>query len=244
MTRHVTNMTIYDVDHYTDEDRQRIINQYPEWIRDARIKGIPILGSGQVFPISEENLRCEPFEVNPTWPHIGGVDFGMDHPFGAVKCVVDPVSGVFYVTDTYRAKAETIVIHAAALKRWGNLIFGWPHDGGIREKRSGTTHADIYMEHGLNFLPEHAKNDDGSHFTEPAIERMVVDMKVGMFKVFSNLIDWWEEFRLYHRKDGEIVKKRDDLMSATRMAYLCRGFAKPVSRETSKYRKPDRRWVV
>ena len=39
----------------------------------------------------------------------------------------------------------------------------------------------------------------------------------GRLKVFAHLADWFEEFRLYHRKDGLIVKERDDLISATRV---------------------------
>jgi hypothetical protein len=35
-----------------------------------------------------------------------------------------------------------------------------------------------------------------------------------------NLNDRFEEFRLYHRKDGRVVKERDDLMSATRYALM------------------------
>ena len=35
-----------------------------------------------------------------------------------------------------------------------------------------------------------------------------------------HLNDWWEEFRLYHRKDGQIVKEGDDLMAATRYAVM------------------------
>ena len=31
---------------------------------------------------------------------------------------------------------------------------------------------------------------------------------------------WWEEFRLYHRKDGRVVKEGDDLMCATRYALM------------------------
>jgi hypothetical protein len=41
-----------------------------------------------------------------------------------------------------------------------------------------------------------------------------------------SLADWWEEFRLYHRNDGKIVKEGDDLMSATRYAIMCLRFAK------------------
>jgi len=38
--------------------------------------------------------------------------------------------------------------------------------------------------------------------------------------VFASLGEWFEEFRLYHRKDGLIVKLRDDLMSATRIGVM------------------------
>ena len=38
--------------------------------------------------------------------------------------------------------------------------------------------------------------------------------------MFKHLNDWWEEFRLYHRKDGKVVKEGDDLMAATRYAIM------------------------
>jgi hypothetical protein len=49
---------------------------------------------------------------------------------------------------------------------------------------------------------------------------MLSRMEPGRFKVFKDLNDWFEEFRLYHRKDGRAVKERDDLMSATRHAVM------------------------
>ena len=41
-------------------------------------------------------------------------------------------------------------------------------------------------------------------------------MQTGKFKVYNTLNDWFEEFRLYHRKDGKVAKLYDDLMAATR----------------------------
>ena len=57
MTRAVTSMTIYDVDHYTDDERKTIIDAYPAHERDARAKGIPQLGSGRIFPIDEADIK-------------------------------------------------------------------------------------------------------------------------------------------------------------------------------------------
>jgi hypothetical protein len=50
-------------------------------------------------------------------------------------------------------------------------------------------------------------------------------MQTGRLKVFKHLNDWWEEFRLYHRKDGKVVKEGDDLMSATRYGIMMLRFA-------------------
>ena len=43
---------------------------------------------------------------------------------------------------------------------------------------------------------------------------------MGKLKVFKEHNDWWEEFRLYHRKDGKVHKEGDDLMAATRYAIM------------------------
>jgi Terminase RNaseH-like domain len=49
---------------------------------------------------------------------------------------------------------------------------------------------------------------------------MLIRMEAGRFKVFKHLNDWWDEFRLYHRRDGRVVKEYDDLMSATRYGIM------------------------
>jgi hypothetical protein len=52
-------------------------------------------------------------------------------------------------------------------------------------------------------------------------------MRAGRFKVNEYMNDWFQEYRLYHRdeKTGQIVKKGDDLMSATRIAWMARRHA-------------------
>jgi hypothetical protein len=47
---------------------------------------------------------------------------------------------------------------------------------------------------------------------------------------------WWEEFRLYHRKDGKVLKEGDDLMSATRYAIMMLRFAS--TKATYSFRRP------
>lgn len=219
--RHVTKMTIDDVDHYTPEERARIIASYPPHERDARARGIPALGSGRVFPVPEDDVRCEPFEVPEWWPRIGGMDFGWDHPFAAVQIVHDPDADRVYVVSGYRQREATPIIHAAALRTWGEwLPWSWPHDGLQHDKGSGDQLAEQYRKQGLNLLNERATFEDGTNGVEAGVYDMLMRMQTERLKVFSTLTDWFDEFRLYHRKNGVIVKERDDLLSATRYAIM------------------------
>jgi hypothetical protein len=138
MGRHVTSMTIDDAEHYTPEQRQAIIDSYPAHEREARVKGIPSMGSGRVFPVEEEQITCEPFKIPDHWPQINGLDFGWDHPFAAMNIAWDRDADVVYVCKEYAQRETTPVNHSAAIKPWGDWIpCAWPHDGLQHDKGSG-----------------------------------------------------------------------------------------------------------
>lgn len=224
--RAVVTMTIEDAEHYTPEERARIIASYPAHEREARTKGTPSLGSGRVFPVADEEITVEPFAIPAEWVLIGGMDFGYDHPFAAVKMAWDREADVLYVIAGYRKREATPVIHAAAVKPWGaTLPWSWPHDGLQHDKGSGEQLAEQYRQQGLAMLPERATFEDGTNGLEAGVTEMLDRMQTGRLKVFSNLVEWFEEFRLYHRENGRIVKLHDDLLSATRYAMMMRRFA-------------------
>ena len=231
--RCVVRMTIDDAGHYTDEQKRRVIAAYPEHEREARVRGVPIMGSGRVFPVAEADVAVEPFVVPGHWVQLGGMDFGWDHPFAAVGCAWDRDADVFYVTRCYRQREQTPVIHAAALRPWGAwLPWAWPHDGLQHDKGSGEALKAQYEAQGLVMLSERASFEDGGNGVEAGVLEMLDRMKTGRWKVFSTCGDWFEEFRLYHRDGGMIVKVRDDLLSASRYAYMMRRDAvvQPVRR--------------
>ncbi|MDX8541061.1 terminase family protein [Mesorhizobium abyssinicae] len=201
MSRHVTFMTIDDAEHYTPAERAAIIAAYPEHEREARAKGVPVLGSGRIFPVPEEMIACEPFRLPRWWPRIGALDFGWDHPSAAVELAWDSEADVVYVTKAARASQQTPAMQALALKPWGEwLPWAWPRDG-RREtlEGAGTALARQYAAHGLNMLGNHARFADGSVSVEAGLMEMLDRMQSGRFKVFSTLLDWFEEFRLYRR---------------------------------------------
>ena len=232
--RTVTTMTIDDAAHYSDEERAKIIASYPPHEREARTKGVPSLGSGRIFPIAEDSIKVDPFPIPKHWARIGGLDFGWDHPFGAVEIAWDRDADCVYVTKEYREREATPLIHSGALKPWGDwLPWSWPHDGLQHDKGSGEQLAKQYKGHGLNMLPERATFDDGTNGVEAGIADMLDRMQTGRWKVFSTCPLWFEEFRLYHREDGKIVKERDDVISASRYALMMKRFAKTAAANSS-----------
>lgn len=157
------NMTIKDALHYSPEERARIIASYPAHERDARTRGVPILGSGRIFPVVEETLAYEGMAFPPHWLSIAAMDFGWDHPTAAVWGRWDRDSDTVYLYDAYRVKEATPVIHAAAIRARGAWIpMAWPADGLQHSKDSGEQLAEQYRQQGVNMLPDHAQFSDGS----------------------------------------------------------------------------------
>jgi phage terminase large subunit-like protein len=225
----VTTMTIEDAEHYTPEQRKAIIATYPEHEREARTMGVPTLGSGRIFPVAEKDIVVAPITIPEHWPRINGLDFGWDHPTAGAGLAWDRDADVVYLTAEYRKAEDIPVVHAAAIKAWGTWIpTAWPHDGLQHDKGSGEALAGQYRRHGLNMLKDKATHapkrgeleGTGGNGVEAGIQDMLERMTTGRFKVFSTCQMWLEEFRMYHREDGKIVKERDDMISASRYASM------------------------
>ena len=228
--RFMVQMTIDDAGHYTPEERAKTIAKYPAHERDARARGIPMLGSGRIYPVAEEVIKVAPFAVPDWWPQIAGLDFGWTHPTAAVRIAVDRDADIVYVTHCYRRAEAEPHTHAVALKAWGPVPFAWPHDGENKTAAgAGEQLSKQYAKHGLTMLGERATfEDDRKASVEAGLMDLLDRMQTGRLKVFSHLGDWFEEYRQYHRAEGRVVKERDDLMDATRYATMMLRFAKVI----------------
>lgn len=241
-----------DIRHFTREEIEARKASYLPHEREARIHGIPYAGSGRIFTTPEEDLKINPFPVPPHWAKIWGIDFGMEHPFAAALLAIDRDTDTIYVIDGFKQSGKLIIQDAERMKNIAvNPPVAWPHDGNQRDKKLGEPVAMLYKSYGLKMLPHHAKFPSGSVSVEEGIMEMDHYMKNGKFKVFSHLSPWFDEYRGYYRDDkGNIVKKFDDLLCATRYAMMMRRFAQPVSLGPNKEQRvrflaprPDVDWL-
>jgi len=218
--------------HLNEVVMEQILASYSPHEREMRRYGRPSIGSGLVFPINEEKLMIDPIKLEDHWTRIAGIDFGFDHPTAVVWVAWDREGDIYYVYDCYRQSKAAPSIHASQIKTRQNFIpVAWPHDGNRRDSMGNPGLADQYRNLGCNMLPFHFENPPalgekkGGNSIEEGIMFILQAMEDNRFKVFSTLSDWWEEFRMYHRKSGKIIPFRDDLMSATRYSVMSSRFS-------------------
>ena len=218
--------------HLSEAVMDQILSSYSPHEREMRRYGRPSIGSGLVFPLSEDKILVDPIHIEDHWPRIAAIDFGWDHPTAVVWCAIDRDTDTFYIYDSYRASKASPAVHAEIIRSRPHFVpIAYPHDGNRRDSMGNPGLADQYRNLGCNFLLEHFSNPaalgekKGSNSVEEGLMAMLQSMENDKFKVFSPLSDWLEEFRMYHRKQNKVVPIRDDLMSASRYAFQSQRFA-------------------
>lgn len=217
-----------DAPHLSERVKADLLASFPPHQRDMRTKGVPMLGHGRIYDFSEEDITCDPFAIPSHWMVINAMDFGWDHPQAHVQLVIDPDNDIYYLARAWKARQTSPAEAWGAVKSWSNgFPTAWPQDGLQTEKGSGLQQKQYYSDAGFQMLPEPAQWPDGSRSVEAGLFELYDLMRHGRFKVFRGLRDWFEEFNFYHRDaKGVIVKTRDDLLDATRYAYMMRRFSR------------------
>jgi phage terminase large subunit-like protein len=220
--RALIQMTIDDVDHYDEEQREQIVASYSEHEVEARTRGVPVMGSGVIFPVPRRLIECDHREIPSHWARIGGMDFGYSSAFAAVELAHDRDTDTVYLIRAFKIKESTPIMHAATLRAWGrHLRWAWPRDGARKSlEGAGIPLARQYEDQGLNMLFEHAQHEDGGVSVEAGLMSWLDRMKSGRFKVFYGMEDFWQEFALYHRRDGKVFKENDHILDAVRYALM------------------------
>lgn len=232
---YIQGATWDDAPHLTQKDKDQLKMSYRAHEVDARTRGIPMLGEGAVFPVPDEQIMTDPFQIPGHFARLKGCDFGINHPAAGVEIAWDRDFDCIYLVDCYKKSDETAAYHAAWFNKANRVIpVAWPHDGMNREKTGGKTLAQGYRDHGVNMMAKSARyprakgekaDKGGPQPVEPVVDELLERMITGRFKVFSTCQAFLEEKRSYHRKDGQIVNRKDDILKATFYAVMMKRYA-------------------
>lgn len=217
--KYTVNCDWDDAPHLTDDQKKKLYMSYDPYEREARSRGIPSLGSGAVYPVFEEDVVVDSFQI-PKWFKRA---FGMDFGYGMTSAVwgaQDPDTGIIYLYSEHHLPKTLPPIHAEAIRMRGDWIIGaCDPAGGQTNAQTGLSTIHQYEEMGLLLFPGHKGFKINA--VEPGIAKVLTLLESGQLKVFDTLANWLDEFRVYRREedskgDFKIVKRDDHLMDATR----------------------------
>ena len=194
-----------DAPHLTEEDKATMIAEMPPNERDARTKGIPALGSGRVYPVSEEDIRVKPFEIPDYYPRAYSLDFGWNNT-AALWFAQDPVTQIIYVYSEYKKGKVPDQQHAYAIMQRGDWMSGAADPSGGGRRDDGRMRIDYFRSLGLDLHP-------GYNSLVPGIAQVYNMLESGTLKVFSNLNMFFDEFRVYRydsKVPNNIARNQDD----------------------------------
>lgn len=192
------------------ETKARLLEDTPLHLRDARTKGIPAMGSGNVYPIPVEELLVDPFEIPESWPRMYALDVGWNRT-AAIWGALDPSTDTLYLYDEHYVGQQPPPVHAYSIKSRGDWIHGVidPASRG-RSQVDGQKLWSNYKELGLTLFL--AKNE-----FESGILATSQRLTAGKLKVFKTLVNLQKEYLLYRRdKNGKVVKENDHLCDCMR----------------------------
>lgn len=194
-----------------EEVIERMKANTPPHLLDARMKGYPTMGSGNVYPIPLELVQCAPFEIPASWKRMYALDVGWNRT-AAVWAAIDPADGTIYLYSEYYVGESRPEMHAAAIRSRGENIRGVidPASRG-RGQKDGEQLLVNYKNLGLRIRPAKNALDAGIYATWSKLSN-------GRIKVFSTLQNWAKEYLIYRRDiNGKIMEGQDDhLMDAMR----------------------------
>ena len=208
--KYMVTATWDDVPHLSDEVKKEMLASMPPHQRDARSKGVPLLGAGAIYPVPEEDIVIGDMEIPKHWARCYGLDVGWNRTAVVWGALDRDTDTLYLYAEHYRGQAEPST-HAEAIKARGAWIPGVidPASNG-RSQDDGVRLMQTYKDLGLDIAP-------AFNGVESGIYGVWERLSTGRVKVFKSLQNWLTEYRMYRRDEkGKIVKSNDHLMDATR----------------------------
>lgn len=216
--------------HLDERAIEELKSSIPSHELEARMNGIPTLGSGRIYSIPEDDFVIDPFPIPYFWFRCYGLDIGWKRT-AAMFCAHDRETDTAYFYDELYAAEAVPAIHASGIRARGEYI-----PGAIDPAARGRSQADgeqmitLYRAQKLDLT-------EADNSVEAGIYEIRQRLLSGRLKVFRNCTNWLAEYRLYRRDEkGKVVKLKDHAQDAGRYCLVSGlAIAKQPPRKTTPY---------
>ncbi|EBT2241097.1 hypothetical protein CJH86_05465 [Salmonella enterica] len=240
-------VTWWDVpERFPPDQIPKRLAKYPEWQRDMRAKGLPVVGKGAVFPFADSDIEIHDFDINPLphWRVIAACDLGhVADPTTIVIAYHDTDNDQYIIAKEWVLDQDEEERSARGIARtllnseFRNVPLQVPVDGG-RNSDATETVAKLLIEYGVNVIPSTFKNPtqyDLDHIyktssrhprqIEPGLAIMRDLNSKGQLKVSNACGEWFKEKHIYSYKYNERTHElgyagSDHVIDASRYAIM------------------------
>lgn len=219
-----------DAPHLTEEEKQRLLEKIPLHERQARTTGVPSVGSGMVYPIMQQTITCDPFEIPDDYYICAGMDFGWKNPTAVVFLATNKKTNKTYVFAEYKQNERTPEDHKHLMTKMriiSDLVQRTPYacdpTGDNASQIDGRRLTELYKKTGMNM---HLA-DNAVHAGTQAVLQMLQNGELIIFSTCTMLLS---EMRSYsYDEKGNVKKGNDHLLDAWRYG-ITTGLQKAISK--------------
>lgn len=204
------------VDAYLDECASFPNGSHDDWVDQMSQMLLRWQTHSGVFHISEEKVICQPITIPPTWKRGAAMVVRGDR-VSAVWAVQDPTTAppTMYLTMEYVRERVDPLVHSTVFvspsMKWIPVTISVPDLGKEDERKV----AQRYRAMGVRTM-------DATGAPEAFLQEVTTAMGLGKFKVFSQLSQWIEQFRLAGNQQDTKIELAGDLIIAACLLYGAR----------------------
>ena len=230
--------------HITEEIKNRMLAGYPEWQHAMRMNGIPVAGSGAVFPFKDSDITYDYNELDiynrPSLRVVAGIDFGQTvDPSIVVFAAVDLETNEYfllheiYLGDDMKSRSPEGIAQAIKESPFPNAVVVVPHDGGLNSI-DPESKGKMLISYGINVHPVSHRNPSSmsNDMMGKKVHNSIIgglDMMNKMFrdgnlKVSTLMTRWIKEkagyFYVPKTSGGVGFNGQDHVIDASRVAVM------------------------
>jgi phage terminase large subunit-like protein len=220
---------------FSQEERDQLSRDFMPWERDCRMKGIPLVGKGVVFPLlSWPTYKAIDVDLksNEKMERLISFDLGIKNDPTVISFFFrDPVEEVIYLHRQIKvAQGETPdeYVHYLMDKDTKGVPIALPHDATQAGRYTLTEQSvrEVFEDnYGLNCISGailNPVNDQGkvTNHKSYGINIMRLGMERGTFKINESCVDFLDESRNYAIDEAGRFSDPDDHIDSARIGIL------------------------
>lgn len=245
-------------DFFSQKERDQLERDFMPWERECRMKGIPLVGKGVVFPILNwPTYKSSEVDLinNERLERLISFDLGIKNDPTVISFFFrDPIEDIIYLHRQITiASGETPdeYVHYLLDRQSRDVPIALPHDAGLAGRYTLTEQSvrEVFEDtYGLNCIPGailNPPNDQGKVTNHKAygINIMRLGMERGTLRINESCIAFLDECRNYAIDDSGRFSDPDDHIDSARIGILAliQGHGESVVSRSSSfaYRRPE-----